>query len=285
MEWSERLQWLQGDLIRPYVFVRKENREGRPGEAHTCEWFPHQPIVFDPLNMESVSFGNQILDIETQAFTESDMAMPRWVFYDCAVMPGFVAGFAHRTKELRPSIRDSLKVDPQSEWTPLSLFIVIPAIAPQEWTAHNLSSVNFLLPKENRFYGLGFLTKAFALWYANIEICCGMTQWRSPAIRLHSHYGEFEILTAYTPLHSYAETLTYRLTVDTSYWSSFFTKDSIEGFHKRFQETDLIVNPKKKSELIDLQKRIENEEGPYYFNPHEIRKQKLDAPIKLYRRS
>ncbi|MEZ4873543.1 MAG: hypothetical protein R2827_15140 [Bdellovibrionales bacterium] len=74
-----------------------------------------------------------------------------------------------------------------------------------------MSSINALVPKEDRLYGLGFLSKAFGLAYANIRTCCGMTQWNSPAIRLHSHYGVLEVLTAFTPAHTHAHTLTYRL--------------------------------------------------------------------------
>ena len=53
------------------------------------------------------------------------------------------------------------------------------------------------LKKKHRYYGLGFLTKAFGLWYANIPVCCGVTQWTSPALKIHSHYGVIEVLTAY----------------------------------------------------------------------------------------
>ena len=48
--------------------------------------------------------------------------------------------------------------------------------------------------------------------YANIETC-GMTQWfflRSDFILIM----DFEVLTAYTPAHSYPERLAYRLNVN-----------------------------------------------------------------------
>ncbi|MCJ8277230.1 MAG: hypothetical protein MJK18_10350, partial [Bdellovibrionales bacterium] len=202
---NPRLDWMNDPNIRPYVFVRSENRIEKPGSLHKLDWFDEKPPVYiNPLEMEQVGFGNQILQLEAQAFGPSNMAMPRWVFFDCAVTPGFVAGFAVKTDSLDPEVRKMMKLKDHHEWTPLSLFIIIPTMSPDgEWVAHNLCSVNALLPKEKRYYGLGFLSKAFGLWYANVNICCGFTQWGNAAIKLHSYYGPFQILTAYTPLHSY----------------------------------------------------------------------------------
>ena len=178
----------------------------------------------DPLRMGDIYFSNALLNMESKAFETSSMPMPRWVFYDCAVMPGFISGFARRTETLPASIRNFLgEQNLHGEWTPVSMFIVIPTMVENEWVAHNLSSINALIPKEDRLYGLGFLSKAFGLAYANIEVCCGVTQWNSHALRLHSHYGIVEILTAYTPAHTYPNSLTYRLQVDPSEWVRFFS--------------------------------------------------------------
>src|SRR3954466_13153445 len=95
---SPRLSWLDNtDLIRPYVYTRPENRVSAPGQFHHLDWFPYQPIFKNPLEMSEVHFADQILHLESMAFDKTDMAMPRWVFYDCAIVPGFVAGFAYRT--------------------------------------------------------------------------------------------------------------------------------------------------------------------------------------------
>ncbi|MCB0363653.1 MAG: hypothetical protein KDD35_13080, partial [Bdellovibrionales bacterium] len=254
-----------------------------PGTAYPLDWFSHSPLYINPLCMSSQSFGNQIMKMETLAFGPSGMPMPRWVFYDCAVMPGFVAGYAHLTRALPHEVKKILEVDESMPWTPISLFIVIPTMGQNEWVAHNLTSVNALIPPEYRFYGLGFLTKAFALWQANIEICCGMTQWQSPAVRLHSHYGLFEVLTSYTPLHSYAHTLTYRLKVDTEYWYEFFgLADATRSFQKNFQPAGLVVDSKQDASLKELQSRIERGEGPYYLSAAEVRKKSLDDSFMVY---
>jgi hypothetical protein len=160
---NTRLQWMKNKDIRPYVFVRPENRIPRPGELfHQLDWYPHQVLYKNPLEMDQVEFADRIMGLETKAFGPSGMAMPRWVFYDCAVVPGFVAGFAHRTATLPETVKralasdfaaDAVKGEEDDSWTPLSLFIIIPTMSRDgEWVAHNLCSVNSLLAKEDQFY-------------------------------------------------------------------------------------------------------------------------------------
>lgn len=91
--------------IRPYVFVRPENRILNPGARHHLDWFGHEPIIKNPMDLRELSFADRIYSIEERAFGPSNMAMPRWVFYDCAVIPGFVAGFAARPQALSSAAR------------------------------------------------------------------------------------------------------------------------------------------------------------------------------------
>lgn len=274
--------WLDSADIRPYIYLRRENRFAAPGRYLPCNWFKHEPIYKDPLKMDEVAFANQILTLEARAFQQSAMPMPRWVFYDCAVMPGFVCGFARRTSTFNPREKHILEVNPELEWTPISLFIIIPTLRPGEWVAHNLCTANSLVDEEDKIYALGFLTKAFGLWYANVEVLCGMTQWHSPARRLHSHYGPFEVLTAYTPVHSYARTLTYRSRLDFRYWPSFFETDK-QSLVAHYKPAGFQVDPSDEGSLKSLQLKIERDEGPFYLSSAEIRVQELDAPLNVYR--
>lgn len=282
----ERLKWIRQEDIRPYVFVRKDNRIEHPGRLHaSLDWFDGlMPVYKDPLRMDEVEFANNILVLESQAFDASGMPMERWVFYDCAIMPGFVAGFAARTSSLPPSVRKVLKSKDSLEWTPLSLFIIIPTMAPTEWVAHNLCSVNSLLEKEDRLWGLGFVSKAFGLWYANIETCIGITQWTSPALKLHSHYGHFKILTAYTPVHTYPQTLTYRLDVDTSLWPGFLGQKVDYTFKETFVPAGFSVDRQDTGSLKSFQCRIESGEGDFFLDAEEILAKSLQEPLTVYRK-
>jgi hypothetical protein len=179
---------------------------------------------------------------------------------------------------------DILQPAASTEWLPVSLFISIPAMAQGELVAHNLCSLNSLLPKEQSIYGLGFLTKAFALWYANIGTLCGITQWASPAVRLHTHYGDFEVLTAYTPVHSYARTLTYRMQTDTKEWKRFFTQEQAQDFFTKYEEAGFTVDPKNDESLKSFQRKLEAGGTRYYLNATQIRTQELDSILTVYKR-
>lgn len=282
-ELISKASWFQSEDIRPYVYVRAENHIQNPGQRHHLDWFQGiEPIYKNPLNLNDLEFAEQIYFIEERAFGPANLAMPRWVFYDCAVVPGFVAGFAHRTATLPPSLKKILRQSPNLDWTPLSLFIIIPTMARGEWVAHNLCSVNSLLSPADQFYGLGFLSKAFGLWYANVETCVGMTQWASPARKLHSHYGPMEILTSYTPVHSHAETLTYRVKVNTNSWTLFFTREPDLEFLEIYRPSGLMVDPKDSNSLLLLQKRLESGEGPYFLSAAQIASQSLTDPLNIY---
>lgn len=298
-----KANWIDRDDIRPYVFVRPENQIAQPGSVHRLDWFPHEPVVKNPLELKELTFADRIYSLEERAFGPSNMAMPRWVFYDCAVMPGFVAGFAARPSALTSAMRAAL--DPQKfpaslspiksssvlsevqsldemDWVPLSLFIIIPTMHKGEWVAHNLCSINSLLPKEDQFYGLGFLSKAFGLWYANVEQCSGMTQWGSPALKLHSHYGHLEVIGSYAPVHSHAKTITYRAEVNTDCWEKFFSREVDYAFLEKYAQTGTYIDPMNEKSMHDMQKRIERQEGPFFLSAGEIAKKSLDEPLMIY---
>ncbi len=279
----QKAAWMEHDFIRPYIFVRPENRITYPGQKHSLDWFISEPVIKNPLHLDQAEFAEQIYFLEGNAFGPSNMAIPRWVFYDCAVVPGIVAGYACRTDKLPPAIKKIMRTDENCEWTPLSLFIIIPTIHKGEWVAHNLCSVNSLLPKNDQLYGIGFLSKAFGLWYANVEQCTGMTQWGSPAIKLHANYGHMEVIGAYAPVHTHAQTLTYRVTIDTLCWERFFQRETDFGFLENYEVTTLTIDPKNEKSMVELQKRIENEEGPFFLSAAEVAAKKIDDTLNVYR--
>lgn len=284
---SDKVGWLregaQNGALRPYVFVRPENRIPFPGSRHHCDWFPMKPIYKDPTSLDELPFAELIYHLENTAFGHSNMPMPRWVFYDCAVMPGFVAGFAMKVDALPSNLRSVLPMKIESEWVPLSLFIIIPTMKAGEWVAHNLCAINSLLPQDERLYGLGFLSKAFGLWYANVEFCCGMTQWGSPALKLHSHYGTMQILTAYTPVHTYPNTITYRSQVKADYWETFFSRGPDVEFGLKHEDSGLVIDPHNQQSMIELQRRIEKGEGPFFISAAEMAAKKLMDPLTVFK--
>lgn len=279
----KRATWLESDDFRPYVFVRPENQIENPGTRHHLDWFTKEPIYKNPLDLKELPFANAIYQIEWKSFGHQDLAIPRWVFYDCAAMPGFIAGYAGKTKALPQKIKDLLNYSDENEWCPLSLFIIIPTMHKGEWVAYDLCSVNSLLPKEEQYFGIGFLSKAFALWYANVAQCSGMTQWGSPSLKLHSNYGHLEMIGSYAPLHTHAKTMTYRCEVNTDCWEKFFTKEPDLAFLEKYGPTDYNIDPNNEESMIQLQNKIQNNEGPFYLSAGEIARRGLRDPLTIYK--
>jgi hypothetical protein len=281
---QKKSTWLQNPDIKPYVFVRPENQIEKFGQRHKLNWFNQDFLIKNPLQIDELEFAEQIYFIEGGAFGPSNMAMPRWVFYDCAVMPGLITGYAMRSKALPDAIRSVIRSSDDHEWTPLSLFIAIPTIHKGEWVAHNLSSINSLLKnKQDQLYGLGFMSKAFGLWYANMDQCSGMTQWGSPALKLHSYYGHMEIVGAYAPVHSHAHTVTYRVQVDVDCWEKFFTREQDLAFLEKYEPNGDFINPKDENSQIKLHRKIENGEGPFYLSAAEISQKNLQDSLNIFR--
>ena len=276
-------EWMHTGDVRPYVFVRPENKIEQPGTRHKLDWFQFEPIYKNPLDLKELPFAEAIYQIEWKSFGRQDLAIPRWAFYDCAAMPGFIAGFAGRTSKMPRKILDLLNYSEEHEWCPLSLFIIIPTMRKGEWVAYDLCSVNSLLPKEEQYYGLGFLSKAFGLWYANVQQCSGMTQWGSPSLKLHSHYGHLEMIGAYAPLHTHAKTMTYRCDVNTDCWEKFYTREPDLAFLEKYGPTDLIVDPNSEASMIEMQNKIQNNEGPFYLSAGEVAQQGLKEKLTIYK--
>lgn len=278
---DKRFHWLDGKFVKPYIFMRSDLRPQNPGCAD-LDWFPFEPEIKDPFHMKEGAFSTQILSLENKVFHDAGLAMPRWVFYDCALVPGVTAGFMIHRSKASAQVLEITGAPEDAEWVPLSLFCMIPTVRPGEWVAHNLSSINSALEPGERFYGLGFISKAFALWYANIQTCIGMTQWQSPALKLHSHYGDIEILTSYTPSHTYAETLTYRLKVNVDEFDRFFTHEESTRFEQHYRKEGALLHRQSRESLIQLQARLEAGDGPFFLNAHEVRIQPLDAPLTVF---
>jgi hypothetical protein len=269
--------------IRPYVFVRPENKIDQPGTRHKLDWFQFEPIYKNPLDLKELPFAEAIYQIEWKSFGKQDLAIPRWVFYDCAAMPGFVAGFAARTDKMPQKLLELLNYSTENEWCPLSLFIITPTMHKNEWVAYDLCSVNSILPKAEQYYGLGFLSKAFGLWYANVNQCSGMTQWGSPSLKLHSHYGPLEMIGAYAPLHTHAKTMTYRCEVNTDCWEKFFTHEQDLAFLEKYGPTEYLIDPNNEESMLKIQNKIQNNEGPFYLSASEIAHKGLRDPLTIYK--
>lgn len=167
----------------------------------------------DPMRMDSERFLLLLQTLDQLTFGPEGMPMPRWVFYDCAEIPGAIFGFARRAETLPDSVREALGLrDDETGLVPFSMYIAIPVRPPDVWFGHNLASLNPTFPALG-LGGLASITKALALKVFRCRTQIGATQWDSEALHIHSRFGPLDLLTAWTPAHSEPATLTYRFDV------------------------------------------------------------------------
>ena len=272
--------WLDNPDILPYVCVRKENHI--KGVQQKFDWFNRKPYIVDPL--ENLSFVKMQMKVDSVMFKK--LVTPKWAFYSCGILPGLITGFVMRRDKIPKEIQHIYKDESQQEWVPLSIFVVISCIGTDQWAAHNLCSLNRLFTKEEKLKGLGFLSKAFGLWYAGIDWLYGVTQWDSPALKLHANFGDFELVSAYNPLHNYVNSLTYKCRVNSMLWKNFFDKKSNnEFFHIHYQKTEITVNPNDEESLKSLQSCLDKKEGPFYLSGSEVLEKPLGEPLSIFQKS
>lgn len=175
--------------------------------------------VIDPLQTRSQRFLDLLHRLDGLTFGPEGMPMPRWVFYDCAELPGAIYGLARPATSLWPAARSLFGVHAgETGLVPLSMYIAIPMARRGVWFGHNLASAGPALRAaglhELDLAGLGSVTKGLALKAFGVRHFWGATQWDSDALFIHSKFGPLRLATAWTPAHSEPATLTYGFDVD-----------------------------------------------------------------------
>ncbi len=170
---------------------------------------------WSPTTLRSREVIDGLHRLDALTFGDQAMRMPRWVLFDCGAFPGVVFGFGRRAGELPAALRARLHAQgPDDAFVPLSMWVAVRAAEEGAWFGHNLSSANLLLDPASRLPGLATLTKALGIEVARARTQYGATQWTSASIALHLRFGDLHLLSAFTPAHTHAETLSYRLDVD-----------------------------------------------------------------------
>lgn len=170
--------------------------------------------IFDPRRVASRDFLNLIKHLDQLTYGPIGLSMPSWVFYDCAVMPGAIFGFARWARDVQPWFRKALAVPKDYEGlVPMSLLIVIPTVRRDVRLAYSLCSVNQVGPGAAP-EGLWRLTLCAGTKALGIAQIVGVTQWRSPHLGLFAGLGPCRLLTAWTPAHDNPSTVTFAVQTD-----------------------------------------------------------------------
>lgn len=181
---------------------------------------------YNPLALKDKSFIEKLIKLDQLSFGSGGMGMPKWVLFDCALIPGAVIGFGIKSSKLSKEDREKFQVS-ADEFVPLSMYIAIPNADGESWFGHNLSSLNNILAY--KLSGLGLLTKFYALGVMKIKKLIGATQWDSPALGLHLKLSPMKLLASYVPIHTHQNSLCYES-------SDFYSLDEV--FTKRVLTTN-----------------------------------------------
>lgn len=210
----------------------------------------------NPLKTSSGPFLHALQTLDRLTFGPKGMPMDKWIFFAGAEIPGFIFGFAIPVDELSEVEREILELpDDYTGPMPISMYIAIPMYERGAWFGHNLASLNRILPQRGLHY-LAAITKSLGLAAYKTEECFGATQWNSQSIAVHTRYGPLDLVTAYTPAHSFAETLTYHFSVDDNALRAAMGDPKAEAAIHR-PESDLLIHADRPEEMIALQYRIE----------------------------
>lgn len=164
--------------------------------------------------------------LDEVTFGDQDMLMPRWVMFDCGEFPGIVFGFGCRAKALPDYAREAyLATERDDQFVPLSMWVAIRCAEEGAWFGHNLSSGNVILRGDDALSGLAIITKIFGVRVTQATRQYGATQWTSKSIGLHARLGRLEVLSAYTPAHTHAETFAYLIEVEDEHLVSSLLPD------------------------------------------------------------
>lgn len=232
--------------------------------------------VFDPQRVAGGAFIRLVKRLDEMAYGPVGLSMPDWVFYDCAVVPGAVFGFARRAGDLPPWVGKVLGVEPGYDGlVPVSLLIGLPMVGRESTLVYTLCSLNQMAPGAAP-EGLWRVTLAAGTKALGIREMVGATQWRSPQLGLYAGLGPLRLLTAWTPAHDNPATCTFRVRTDDPARERLLRGDLTgpEGIHRYLDADD-------PSAMRRLQLEIEAGLEVAIVGPAEIRGAETRVPLQL----
>ena len=248
----------------PYIFCHGDTNQFLNLEDET--------LLYDCTRLSSHPFFELLEKLDQACFGGQGMGMERWTFYDCGAMPGVIYGYAIKRDDVTEvELIKSLGFEINDhEYLPLSMFIAIPKLGDGNWFAHNLCSIG----GKFKVSGLGIKTKVDGLNAMRVKNLFGATQWGSPAVHIHSQIADLELISAYTPNHSYPYTLTYKCRA----------KKWEQGETKRISsEYDRLIKVSDKEAINKIQIEIEKGLKVKINGRPELRDGEWCYPLSIYK--
>jgi len=229
--------------------------------------------VFDPQKVSSGAFLNVAKTLNAMTYGPLGLRMPDWVFYDCAVVPGAIFGFARPARDLEPWLREGLELsDDYDGLVPVSLFIAIPTPNRKQWIGYTLCSINEIAAG-GAPEGLWRLTLAMGTAALRIDSMRSTTRWRTPGLGVYASMGPLELVTAWTPAHDVPETVTFDICTDDESRARLLSSAHAPTQAHRY------LNADDADGLIALQREIEAGHRWAIVGPARIRGAETQIPL------
>ena len=155
----------------------------------------------DPRLRASAPFIEALRRFAELAYAPHGLQTPRWVLYDCAVIPGLVFGLAGRRDDLPATLCESLGLATGDTGpVPLSMLIAIPTLESDHWFIYDLIDVNQVSPGAWPNDLRGATLRAGIDLIGATEIT-STAPWRSSELTIHAAYAPLQVLAAWVPNH------------------------------------------------------------------------------------
>jgi hypothetical protein len=208
-------------------------------------------FIFSCLSSKNERFFDLLHTLDDLAFGPMGLPADKWIFFDCAEMPGGVFGFGIPGNQLPEKMLK--RFDLPSNYTglvPLSMYLAIPMVQRGSWFAHNLASLNHLLRPQ--FPGLGLLTKVMGLKVFQTQTLYGATQWDSKSMHIHLQIGNMNLLSAYTPAHTIKRSLSYKTPIQDD-----LLLKALQGIPRKAIQWDQLIPSDDEQSFIKIQQALE----------------------------
>lgn len=262
------------ETCEPYLVARRSVAAGLDTRPLGVTIPPEN--IIDPQRLGSEGFFELLTRVNTLTYAPVGLVMPDWVFYDCAVMPGAVFGFARRARDMEPWFRRGLGVP--ADYTglvPVSIFICIPTVSRASALVYTLCSINEVAPGAAP-EGLWRVTLAAGIAAFGLHHMTATVQWRSSQLGLFAGLGPLELVTAWTPAHDNPATCTFTVATPTHALERLLRGDLTgpEGIDRYLDVDD-------HDALIAIQARIESGQRVAVVGPAEIRGAETRIPLQV----
>ncbi len=202
------------DTCEPWIICRSAVRAGLDLTPLGIAIPSDDAHLIDPQHVAHGAFLRLVQNLDEHTYGPLALTMPSWVFYDCAVVPGVLFGFARRAADLEPWVRSSLRVPKDyAGLVPVSIFTAIPMVHRKAELVYTLCSVNQVAPGAAP-EGLWRLTLAAGTAALATDTIVATAQWRSSQLAIYAGLGPLALQTAWTPAHDIPETATFTVASD-----------------------------------------------------------------------